>query len=74
MEKWKKFIREYKLEWINVADPQLHNNFRHEFDITTTPQIYLLDKDKKIKAKKIDVETLEKILDRDLNPDKADKE
>lgn len=62
MDKWRNFVKEHKLEWINVADPHLHNNFRHEFDISSTPQIFLLDKDKIIKAKKIDVETLDKIL------------
>ena len=66
MEKWRNFIKEHKLEWINVADPNLHNNFRHEFDISSTPQIFLLDKDKIIKAKKIDVETLDKILSKEL--------
>ena len=66
MDKWRNFIKEHKLDWINVADPDLHNNFRHEFDISSTPQIFLLDKDKVIKAKKIDVETLEKILNREL--------
>lgn len=67
MEKWKNFIKEYKLDWINVADPKLQNNFRIEFDIKTTPQIFILDKDKKIIAKKIDEETLEKILDQKLS-------
>ena len=54
MEKWKNYIKENKLDWINVADPKLQNNFREEFDIKTTPQIFILDKDKKILAKKID--------------------
>ncbi len=66
MDKWRNFIKEHKLQWINVADPNLHNNFRHEFDISSTPQIFLLDKDKIIKAKKIDVETLDKILCREF--------
>ena len=66
MDKWRSFIKEHKLEWINVADPNLHNNFRHEFDISSTPQIFLLDKDKIIKAKKIDVGTLDKILSKEM--------
>jgi hypothetical protein len=66
MEKWKNYIKENKLDWINVADPKLQNNFREEFDIKTTPQIFILDKDKKILAKKIDEETLEKIMDKEL--------
>ena len=75
MDKWRNFIKEHKLEWINVADPELHNNFRHEFDISTTPQIFLLDKDKIIKAKKIDIETLHKILNKELGivSDKEDE-
>lgn len=66
MDKWRAFIKENKLEWINVGDPKLHNNFRHDFDISTTPQIFVLDKDKKILFKRIDVETLEKVMDKEL--------
>lgn len=67
LDKWKKFIREKNINWINVADPNLHNNFRYEFDINTTPQIFLLDENKKIIAKKIDAKTLEDILEKKLN-------
>ncbi|MEP7265145.1 MAG: redoxin domain-containing protein [Bacteroidota bacterium] len=74
MDKWRAFIKEHKLEWINVADPKLHNNFRHEFDISTTPQIFLLDEDKRIIAKKIDVETLDKIVTKELEKDQAKKD
>ena len=63
VEKWKKFIREKKLEWINVGDPHLHNNFRHDFDISSTPQIFILDKNKKIIAKKLDVNQIEDFID-----------
>ncbi len=66
MEKWKSYIRENNLNWINVADPKLQNNFRQEFDIQTTPQIFILDKDKRIIAKKVDEENMEKILDKEL--------
>lgn len=66
MDKWRKYIRENHLDWINVADPKTQNNFRHEFDITTTPQIFILDKDKRIIAKKIDEDTMEKILSKEL--------
>lgn len=66
MEKWRKFINENNLDWINVADPKLQNNFREDFDIKTTPQIFILDKDKKIIAKKIDEDNMEKLLDREL--------
>lgn len=66
MKKWKDYILENKLDWINVADPELRNNFRHDFDIQTTPQIFILDKDKKILARKLDEDNMEKILDKEL--------
>jgi thiol-disulfide isomerase/thioredoxin len=65
-QKWKDYIKENKLDWINVADLKTQNNFRHEFDILTTPQIFILDKNKKILAKKIDEETMEKIICKEL--------
>lgn len=67
IDKWKKYIREKKLDWINVADPKYQNNFRYEFDITSTPQIYLLDSNKVIVAKKIDVGVLADMLSQKLN-------
>jgi len=66
MEKWRNYIKENNLDWINVADPKLQNNFRHDFDILTTPQIFILDKDKKILARKLDEDNMEKIVDREL--------
>lgn len=62
VDKWKKFIREKKLDWINVGDPYLHNNFRHDFDISSTPQVFILDSNKKIIAKKLDVTQIEDFL------------
>jgi peroxiredoxin len=67
IDKWKKFIREKNLTWINVADPKFQNNFRYEFDITSTPQLFLLDNTKSILAKKIDVEVLADLLSKKLN-------
>ena len=67
MEKWKKFIREKGLNWVNVADPKLQNNFRYEFDISSTPQLFLLDENKSILLKKIDVEVLSNELSKKLD-------
>ena len=62
VDKWKKYIHEKKIDWINVGDPHLHNNFRHDFDISSTPQIFILDSNKKIIAKKLDVNQIEDFL------------
>jgi len=61
-EKWKEFIRKNDLDWINVIDVENRTNFRYMYDIKSTPIIYLLDEDKKIIAKKMGAEQLEKIL------------
>ncbi len=62
-EKWMKAIQEYKIqEWTNVWDPMYTSNFRKLYDVTTTPIIYILDKNKKIVAKRLDVESSVKFL------------
>ncbi len=63
-DKWKKFIKEQKLDWINLSDPNMRSNFRYEYNIETTPQIYILDNQKKIIAKKLDVEQIEDFIKR----------
>jgi peroxiredoxin len=72
-DKWKKFIEEYKLSWINVHDPDFRVNFRKMYDIQTTPVVYVLDEEKKIIAKKIGVEQLEEIMDNFIKRDMTQK-
>lgn len=52
-EVWRKFIIDKKLDFINVFDPIHLNNLKERFDIYSTPVIYILDNDKKIKAKRL---------------------
>ena len=62
-EEWKKFIREFKLERaINGFDYTLRTNFRQQYDVWTTPTTYILDKNKKILARKLPVEQLEDFM------------
>ncbi|MDP4183923.1 MAG: redoxin domain-containing protein [Bacteroidota bacterium] len=64
---WNKFIEEHDLQnWIHVYDPDRSSRFWRLYNLTTTPCIYLLDKDKHILAKKINVKTLKMILDQKL--------
>lgn len=64
-EPWEKFIKDHKLpdEWDHVYDPEHKTFFRVYYDVYSTPVIYLLDKDKKIIAKRIDIEGLKKFID-----------
>ena len=57
-DKWKKYIREIGLDWINAADPYYRSNFRRDYNVRSTPTIFVVDKDKQIIAKKLDVDQL----------------
>jgi len=61
---WQKYIEDNQLfDLVNCYDPQYHSNFRIFYDVYSTPTIYLLDKDKKIIAKRLDIENLKGFLD-----------
>ena len=64
-EEWRKFIRENDMHFINVHQPDEYNRAvtKQIYDIYSTPVIYLLDENKIIKAKRIDSEQLEGVID-----------
>jgi thiol-disulfide isomerase/thioredoxin len=63
MDDWKSFITTYHLEGlINGFDPLNQIDFNRKFDVVTTPTIYILDKNKKIIARKMPVEQLDDFL------------
>lgn len=61
-EDWRKFLIAKKLDFLNVYDPVHLNNIKERFDINSTPVIYLLDKDKKIKGKKLTADQVVEII------------
>ena len=56
--KWTKYIEDNKITWINGWDPTRSSHFDYYFNVQSTPTIYILDKDKKIIAKKLGVEEI----------------
>jgi thiol-disulfide isomerase/thioredoxin len=63
-EQWKKYIREFGVqEWIHGYDYSFRINFRKDFDVNNTPMVYVLDKDKKIIARRLPVEQLDSFMD-----------
>jgi len=64
VDKWKEYIKTNELEWINVSDPYYQSNFRADYDLKTTPIIYILNADKEIIAKKIGAEQVEDFISR----------
>jgi peroxiredoxin len=69
---WKGFIREQKLNWVNVFYSRVAERERitanipgysQLYDVQSFPTLYLLDKDKRIIAKKLTWEQMDDILD-----------
>ncbi|AEI46538.1 thioredoxin-like domain-containing protein [Runella slithyformis] len=64
-DEWRKFVKEFKLETLNngfglVASRQVV--YRNDYDVLSTPTVYVLDKNKKIIARRLGVEDLEPFL------------
>jgi thiol-disulfide isomerase/thioredoxin len=79
IKKWKEFIKKFDVgNWINVGDiqfdkegnPVATSNWREQYDIHSTPVIYLLNKDKEIIAKRINDKQIVKIIEREVNLEK----
>jgi len=61
--KWKSFIKEKDItQWINVWDKDWGTNFKIFYDVYSTPTIYVLDKKKKIIAKRITSEQVKDFI------------
>jgi peroxiredoxin len=71
-EKWLQFINEHKMQsWVNVyqTDAQKKTiedakkpSYKQLYDVIQTPTLYLLDKDKRIVAKKLTLEQMDDVL------------
>jgi peroxiredoxin len=71
--KWREFINKYNLQsWVNVyqTDEQKKENdeakkpsYKQLYDVTQTPTLYLLDKDKRIIAKKLTWMQIDDVLE-----------
>ena len=63
LDKWRDYIKEHNLNWINVSDSTFQSGFKKLYDIQSTPIIYILDSKKQIIAKKISAEQAGEILE-----------
>jgi peroxiredoxin/predicted CopG family antitoxin len=60
---WTKFISEHRLtDWINVWDPKNENNFRYAYSVYSVPQVYVLDKNRKIVGRGLESISLSQLL------------
>ena len=66
-KEWLDFVYKNRLtDWVNVWDPYRESQFWDYYDVSSTPGVYLLDKQRKIIAKKVDTKTLNMILEEEL--------
>lgn len=73
-DKWRKYLEDNPTEILHLADLEYKSNFRRDYDISGTPRIFILDKNKIIKAKRIGADQLPGFMDRLLANDKAAEE
>lgn len=62
-KRWHEFIVDNDLDWINLADLASKTHFKYNYDVRSTPTVYILDEDKKILLKKIATEDIPSIID-----------
>lgn len=71
---WKKFIEENELgDWINLIDLERKSVFRTWYNLKGTPVVFILDKNKKIIAKRLAVDQIGDFLEFE-NAKKKEKE
>lgn len=74
MDKWKKFISDNDMfDFINVFDPYQNTNFRTIYDIYSTPVVYVLNKERKIIAKRLPPDTVVDLLNHEIEKDAKKK-
>lgn len=69
-EKWLEYIEKnfssqlYNpfINWINVYDPKFESGFHMLYNVISTPQMFLLDRDKRIIGRNLNTDALEEIL------------
>lgn len=62
-EQWEKYIADNNLTWINGWDPNRVSRFDVFYNVESTPLVYILDRDKKIIAKKLAVADIGSFID-----------
>ena len=67
-EEWTEFLLKHNMfDWINVWDPEHETGFKISYDARQTPRVYILDKNKKILVKRLDIEQVKKVLEFELD-------
>ncbi len=65
-EEWKQYLKKNNMTFHNVFDFDRESRYHRKYHIDVTPEIYVLNKDRKIIASNIDSDQLPKIFEREL--------
>jgi thiol-disulfide isomerase/thioredoxin len=60
--KWKQAIIEKELNWINVGNNRANIDFTKVYGVQSTPVVFIIDREKKIIAKKIEAKEIENVI------------
>ncbi|MBI5219461.1 MAG: DUF5106 domain-containing protein [Bacteroidia bacterium] len=72
-KKWIKFVNEHEMyDWLNVWNPYDYK-YKELLDISSTPVLIVLDKDKKIIAKRLDPKQIEEFIEKLIERDSKKK-
>lgn len=67
-------VKEKKMEnLLNVTDPYYRSRFKEKYDVSTTPKIYILDKEKTIISKNIGPQQLDEVIGKFMEFDAMEK-
>ena len=58
-------------DFINAVDPYLISRYKTLYNVETTPQVYVLDAEKRIRSKSIEAKQLSEVLDHIIEEDNA---
>ncbi len=62
-QEWAAYIEKNGLTWINGWDPDRNTHYDYYYNVQSTPMIYILDRNKKIIAKKLSVDDIASFID-----------
>ena len=68
------YIEENEIsDWLHTVDPYGRSRYGSIYDVKSTPQIYVLDRNKEILSKKIDAEQLEELMNHIIEQKEKEK-
>ena len=65
-DRWKEGIKSYNMPWANNVHDPTNRNIYATYFVDNTPELYVLDPDRKIIGKNLKVDQLQIILERDM--------